>query len=375
MGILSWVILAAWILALGRTILNLVLIPRLRRERPAALPRVSVIVPARNEERTIEQTVRALLAQRWEALEVIVVDDRSTDATGSILDAIAAEDARLRPLRGDEPPAGWLGKPWALHQGSRVARGELFLFVDADVQYEPEALPAAVARFERSGVAMLSLFPRIVMQSFWEHIAMSNLAVVAFTFMPLWLGNRTRIPLLGIGGGPGNLVDRLAYERSGGHEALRDAVVDDVALARLLRRKGHRTEVALASELVSIRMYHGLREIVDGFTKNVFAAFNRSYAVTTFFLLAGILTHGVPYGMAIAGDGVALATLLIIVLSRLVLFSALRYRLDSALLGHPLMMLTWGWILMRSVWFTGVRKELHWRGRRYDAEETRFGAD
>jgi chlorobactene glucosyltransferase len=375
MRILSWVILATWLLALGRTILNLVLIPKLRAERPAGLPRVSVIIPARNEERTIEQTVRSLLGQRWDPLEVIVVDDRSTDATGSILDGIAKEDPRLRPVRGDDPPPGWLGKPWALHQGSRVASGDLFLFVDADVQYEPEAIPAAVARMERSGVAMLSLFPRIVMRSFWEHVAMPNLAVVAFTFMPLWLGNRTRIPLLGIGGGPGNLVDRLAYERSGGHEALRDAVVDDVALARLLRRRGYRTEVAVARELVSIRMYHGLREIVDGFTKNVFPAFSRNYVVTAFFLLAGILTHGVPYGLAIAGDRVAVSTLLLIVLSRVVLFSAIRYRLDNALFGHPLMMLTWFWILMRSVWLTGFRRRIQWRGRNYDAEATRFGAD
>ena len=344
--------------------------------QPRAFPLVSVIVPARDEERMIESAVRGMLAQTYPALEVIVVDDRSTDATGAILERLAREDERLVVLSGSEPPPGWLGKPAALHQGSLRARGELLLFVDADVLYAPDAILAAVAHFEERGAPMITLLPDFEMHGFWEHVAMPNLAVFAFTVVPLWLVNRSRIPFLGIGGGTGNLVRRDDYVTAGGHEALKAAVVDDVGLGRLFRRNGFRTEVVLAHELVSVRMYHGLGEIVRGFTKNMFAVLNRNYLTAFLFLILGGFFHLVPYALALCGDWIAIATVLIIGLTRSILFLALRcFRLDNALLGHPLMTGVWGWILLRSLWLTGVRRRLEWRGRRYDASRTRFGAD
>ena len=375
MTTLSILILAAWLLAIARTIVNLALIPRLR---PGARPRdllVSVLIPARDEERTIERTVRAMLAQTHAALEVIVVNDRSTDATGAILERIAREDDRLVIIGGEEPPPGWLGKPWALHQASVRARGSLLLFVDADVVYAPDAVAAAVDHLETSSTGMISLFPRFELRGFWEHVAMPSLAVFLFTFLPLWFANRTRKSRFGIGGGSGNLIRRDLYVSSGGHEALHDAVIDDVALARLARRHGARTEIVRADDLISLRMYHGLREIIDGFTKNVFAAFNRSYAFAALFFLVGVLFYAFPYALALSGDVIGIATVALISVSRAVLFHSLGYRLDNALLGHPPMMLVWLYITARSVWFTGIRRQLHWRGRTYDASGTRFGAD
>jgi glycosyltransferase involved in cell wall biosynthesis len=337
------------------------------------MPLVSVIIPARDEERTIERTVRALLAQTWRALELIVIDDRSTDRTGAILRAI--DDPRLTVIANDEPPAGWLGKPWALHQGSLRASGELLLFVDADVIYEPEAVAAAVARLQERGVPMLSLFPRFVMRGFWEHILMPNLAFFAFTVLPLWLSNRTRVPVLAIGGGTGNLIRRADYDAIGGHEALQSSVVDDVALARLVRRSGRRSEIVRAEDLVSVRMYEGLREIVDGFTKNGFAVFGRSYLAMALVLVLGFVLHLLPFALALTGDVFAIATVAVIVLTRLILYAALGYRVDNALLGHPPMIAAWGVIMLRSAWYTGVRRQLLWRGRTYDARRTKFGAD
>jgi hypothetical protein len=193
--------------------------------------------------------------------------------------------------------------------------------------------------------------------------------------LPLWLANKTRIPLFGAGGGPGNLIRREDYDAIGGHESLKDAVVDDVALARLVRRSGRRSEVALANDLISLRMYHGLREIVDGFTKNSFAVFNRNYFAAMVVLLLAAVGHALPYALAVTGDLIGMATVALIVLSRVVLYSALRYRVDNALFGHIPMMLIWCWILIRSMWVTGVKRQLTWRGRTYDAEKTRFGAD
>jgi chlorobactene glucosyltransferase len=371
MRLLMWIVLVSWVLALARTILNLLFVPRLRPRLPRRFPRVSAIVPARDEERTIERTVRGLRAQTWPDLEVIIVNDRSVDATRAILSAIEG----IVVVDGEEPPPGWLGKPWALHQGSLRATGEILLFVDADVIYQPDLVTAAVAHMEDRDVALLSLFPRLVMHGFWEHIVMPNLAVFAFTFLPLWAANRTRLRWLAVGGGPGNLVRADLYRAAGGHESLRDAVVDDVGLARLMRREGHRTEAVRAEEQVSVRMYHGLREIVAGFTKNAFAVFGYSYLLAAGFLVLALLVHLLPFAVAVTGNPLALATVGLIAVTRVVLFHAIGYRLDNALFGHPLMIAAWCWILLRSVWFTGIRRQLHWRGRTYDASGTRFGAD
>jgi glycosyltransferase involved in cell wall biosynthesis len=274
--LLALIILVTWVMALIRTIVNLTLIPTLRAAAPPAKqPLVSVIIPARDEAHIIERTVRAFLAQTYANIEVIVVNDRSTDATGDIVRAI--HDDRLTVIDGIEPPPGWLGKPWALHQGSRAARGELLLFVDADLIYAPAALGAAVAYLQARCVALLSLFPHLVMQGFGEYASMPMMPMVFHTFLPTWISNRTRFARLALGGGTGNLVVREVYEASGGHEELRDAVVDDIALARLVRRNGGRTEIVRAEELVSLRMYHGLSEVVDGFTKNTFSALGRNY--------------------------------------------------------------------------------------------------
>jgi len=351
---------------------NLTLVPRLRARMPKRFPLVSVIVPARDEERMIERAVRALLAQTYPELEVIVINDRSTDATGAILERIAREDARLLVIDDHgEPPPGWLGKPWALHQGSLRARGELLLFVDADVVYAPGTIAAAAAEMEAKQLPMITLLPFVEMHGFWEHVAMPQLGIFAFIFSPLWLMNRTRITYFALGGGTGNLVTRAAYDACRGHEPLHDAVVDDIGLGRLFRRNGFRTEVVNADAMVSVRMYHGLGEIVRGFTKNAFAVVGRSYTVAIVSILGGILFHIVPYVLALLGDPINIVTVVLISLTRLVLFLALRYRIDSALFGHPLMMAVWACIMLRSLWLTGIRREIEWRGRRYDASRRR----
>jgi chlorobactene glucosyltransferase len=358
--------------SLATTIVNLIVLPRLRRDAPADGPLVSIVIPARDEEAAIERTVRAFLAQTYRAIEVIVVNDRSTDETGSILARI--DDTRLRVIDGEEPPPGWLGKPWALHQGSLIARGESLLFVDADIVYGPGSVAAAMSETkEREG--MLAILPRIEMRGLWESVGMPMLAMTAFTFLPSWLSNRSRIAVLAFGGGSGNLIARSDYDAIGGHVALKDAVVDDVALARLMRRSGRRTYAVRAEEQVSVRMYRGGREVVEGFTKNTFAVLNRSYFSTILFLLLGFLFHIYPYLAAMTGNGIAIATVVAITATRLILFAALRYNMLAALLAHPLMMLFWSWIALRSMWKTGVKRRLAWRGRVYDASGTRFGAD
>ncbi len=375
MKLLAWIVLIAWVGTFFRTILNLALVRRLPSAAPDEGPLVSVIVPARNEERMVERSIRALHAQTYRNLEVIVVNDRSVDATGAILERIAAEDSRLHVIRGEEPPPGWLGKPWALHQGSRRVSGEMLLFVDADIIYAPQAVAGAVAAFQEAGVSMIALLPKFEMEGFWENVAIPQLAVFAFSFFPAWFSNRTRIALLALGGGTGNMILRTDYEAIGGHEALKESVVDDVALARLVRRSGRRSVAYRADDLVSVRIYHGAREIIEGFTKNMFVVLGQSYFWTLVSVVLGILFHVWPYVAAFMGDPVSIATVGVITVTRVVLFRSLRYPLSYALWAHPLMVLFWGWISLRSAWLLGIRKQLVWRGRLYDAAQTRFGAD
>jgi len=360
-------------MALARTILNLRVVRTLRSpegglENP---PHISILVPARNEERIIEHTVRAFLAQDYPNFEVIVVDDRSTDDTPRILASF--DDPRLIVIRGEETPPGWLGKPWALHQAAARARGELLMFVDADVFYAPGTISAAVAHIQQRDTAMIALLPRFELHGFWENAAMPQLAMSVFSFLPIWIGERRQIAFLAVGGGPGNFVRRADYDAVGGHESLRDAVIDDVSLARRLRKSGRRTETVLADDFVFIHMYHGLREVIDGFTKNAFAIFGRSYlfALTTTLLM--LLLHLGPYVAACMGNVPAIAAVVVISLTRVILFRSLRYPMWNAILLHPVMTAIWSWIFLRSLWLTGIRRQLHWRGRTYDARDTKFG--
>ena len=374
MQLVASIILVFWVLAFARTLLNLATVPRLSADaHPPREPLVSIVIPARNEAHVLERTIRALLAQDYAALEVIVVNDRSTDETAAIARSIA--DARLIVIDGEEPPSGWLGKPWALHQGSGLARGDLLLFVDADLVYAPAALRAAVAELEASGVAMLTLLPRFEMRGFSEQALMPMLAFFAFSVIPLWLSNRSTIVGLAVGGGSGNLIRRSAFDMTRRFEPLNRAVVDDIALARMVRQNGLSTRVARADELISVRMYHGAREIIDGFSKNIFFVMGGSLLLAALMLVLVFLVHLLPYVLAVTGDMTSVATVVLISVTRLVLFRSLRYRLDNALFLHPVMIVGWAWIFLRSMWISGVRKEVRWRGRTYDAERTRFGAE
>jgi chlorobactene glucosyltransferase len=239
-----------------------------------------------------------------------------------------------------------------------------------------------VAELEASGFDALTVFPRLRLESFWEKVAMPQLATLFFSTVPAWLSNRTRLPLLGVGGGPGNLVSRVAYDRAGAHDSVRDAVVDDVGLMRNVRAAGGRTIVVRSGELVSLRMYSSLREIVDGFTKNAYAALGSSLFASAFALVMLLVVHLMPYvwltqwlinGATFQPVAAALGAAIVplMVVTRLLLFASLQYDLRFALFAHPLMALVWGFIIARSTWLAGIRKRIVWRGREYDSRNTR----
>jgi chlorobactene glucosyltransferase len=369
-------------ICLAMLVANLALMPRLSRAEPVRgqAPLLSIVVPARNEERAIEAAVRSLLAQDYPSFEVIVVEDRSTDRTADILRGLAT-DLRLRVVSGVEPPEGWLGKPHALFQGSRAARGELLLFVDADVRYRSDTVSRAVGDLTAQRADSLVLFPRFEVGSFWEEVLMPNLICSVF-FGPAFLINFRWPRWLAAGGGAGNLVRRSAYEAVGGHETLRASVVDDVRLGYTLKQAGFRLRVTLANEHVEVRMYSGFREVWDGFTKNVAYACSGWAAViflslsllwTVVAILPPAVLVAAAAGARIVPIDVARAaiSLSLLIGARVILAAALGDKIWPPV-THPLMAAVWAGLLARSLFHRLVRRKLLWRGRAFDARKAGF---
>lgn len=386
-GLLHAALLASLAIAILSAVvfpLNVRTMPRLSRAgRPAppSWPRVSIIVPARNEERGIEAAIRSQLAQDYPGFEVLVVEDRSNDATASILERLAREDSRLRIVSGVEPADGWLGKPHALQQGAAAASGSILLFADADVLYDRRALREAVTLLESERLDFLALFPGFDMHGFWENVLMPNIPITYF-FGLGFLANSDRHRWIAAGGGAGNMVRREAYEAIGGHAAIKDSVIDDVRLAMTVKRKGFRCRIARADDRVRVRMYRGGREVFDGFTKNASFVFAGGFGLV--FLLGTVLmviAALAPFAAILApalGVPVAAGHLRIaasVILLTLVLRSVLAGMLSWpqwAAWTHPLMSVAWGAIILRSLYWRFVRREVLWRGRRYDAARARF---
>ena len=266
---LPWI--AGPIVALVRS-LNSRSLEDMPAEPPNPAPLVSVVVPARNEQRNIERCVRSVLATRYPSLEVIVVNDHSTDETGAIARAIARDDARVTVIDAPDLPADWFGKQWACATGERVARGKLLLFTDADTRHEPELLPRAVNALRDRDAHLLSVAGHQEMHSFWERIVQPQM----FALLSMRYGGTEHVSEARraedvIANGQFILVRRDAYLAVGGHALVRDRVAEDMALAQEFFRAGRRVVLMLALRLFSTHMYASLREVVDGWRKNIFA--------------------------------------------------------------------------------------------------------
>jgi glycosyltransferase involved in cell wall biosynthesis len=228
-----------------------------------------VLVPARNEERSIGACLASLSAQTIPRLEIIAVDDGSTDHTPALLADAARRDPRVRVLRIEGPPAGWTGKSFALSSGMAVARGSWLCFTDADTVHAPESIARAVGFAEAHGVALLSLTSRQLTRSFWERVVQPVVFGLLDEWFPLGQVNDPTSPLAAANG-IFILVTRDAYEAAGGHRAVAGDVLEDVALARRVKTRGGRLAFVDGADLVAARMYTSLPAIRRGWTKNLY---------------------------------------------------------------------------------------------------------
>jgi chlorobactene glucosyltransferase len=236
-------------------------------------PRVSVVVPARDEERGIGAAVRSLRALEYRDLEIVIVDDGSTDGTLAAARDAAGGDPRVTVVEGAPLPDGWVGKSWACWQGVQRTTGEWLLFTDADVVHAPDSLGRTLAMATRLGRGGLTLFPTIVCQGVAERVVTPAALVAIGSFVapgPLARSDRSRVA---IAAGGYILVARRLYDAVGGHAGIRTRMVDDVCLAAAVKRFGALIVPVPAGRMARLRMYHGPREVWDGWSKNAsFAA-------------------------------------------------------------------------------------------------------
>ena len=270
---LGWSLMAARLIRLSRGDWSRFLGPAGPDPALAGTPSVAAVVPARDEEAHVAATVAALRRQDYPGLAITVVDDESTDATRAILTRLAAEPAAGAPLRvvdGAPRPEGWAGKTWAVHQGAEVADADWLWFVDADMGLHPRALTTALAEAERAGADFVSFLPGVRCESFWQRtIAAAFLHIMAHLFPLGRVNDPGRAEAFAAGGFI--LVRREAYRRAGGHAGLRHAIVEDIELARAVKRHGGRLAVRLAPALAWTHMYGSFGRIWVGLRKNAYA--------------------------------------------------------------------------------------------------------
>ena len=238
-------------------------------------PKVSVIIPARNEELAIESTLRGVLEQQGVQVEVIVVDDHSTDRTAEVVAKLSANDPRVRLLRRPPLRPGWLGKANAMAHGAEAATGDYLLFTDADVQHNQGGVSAAVHEMQDHQLSLLSFMPLFVWETIWENAAAPTFLLAIANFLSGPIHDPESDDALATGSFI--MVEAEAYRALGGHRAIRGEMLDDVMLARYFKSQGKRVAFRAAPQCLTVRMYTGARSVFEGSIKNCLAIFGDNF--------------------------------------------------------------------------------------------------
>lgn len=382
---------ALWVLMLVVVVLRFRNSKRLD-EYPAAIPAkpplVSVIIPARNEARNIERCLTSVLSTTYPMLEVIVVDDHSTDDTGEIARRIAEADAmsrgsssRVRVVDPPDLPRGWFGKQWACHNGARATHGELLCFIDADTWHAPELMARSVNAMQQRGAALFTVAGHQEMGSFWEKVLQPFVFVILLgRYGGLESMSRSRNPFAKIANGQFMLMRRAAYEAAGGHEGVKTHVAEDLRMAQRFTELGMPAHMVLARDHMSTRMYTSFSEIRRGWGKNVYAGGRDTLplnavtrALLPFAFPFAPLLHLIPPLMAlfawmgVLGEGALIFGAIGSIANGMFFMGAYAYARLNPLWGllYPLAAVVLSFIFGEAAW-RGSR--VAWKGRDYISE-------
>lgn len=294
LAILATIAAAMLVLRLLVSLVNYISQPYLSKRRKVVLsasPLVSILVPARNEEANIEPLARCVLSSTYRNIELVVYNDASTDQTAIVAQRLASSDSRLRVVDGLGLPAGWLGKNHACHQLAGLAKGEFLLFLDADVRVSSSFIEDAVGYVMASKVKLLSLFPQQVMETRGERLAVPIMHWILLSMLPIFLVKASRKRSLSAANGQMMLFEASTYHRLEPHWLQRTSKAEDIAIAKLYKRRRERVALLLGCNDVVCRMYSSKEEAIEGFAKNVRAFFGNSLF---FMLLFTFITPATP---------------------------------------------------------------------------------
>jgi glycosyltransferase involved in cell wall biosynthesis len=382
LSITGWILALAWFSRIVEAAFGMPKIADVSRpewdRQPTVHPRVSIVVPARNEEADIEAALRRLLRLDYDNYEVLAVNDRSTDRTGEILEQVAASPEAhgcLKVIHVSYLPTGWMGKVHAMWTAAQQATGEWILFTDADVLFKPDALRRALAYAESERADHVVVFPRMIMKRPGERMMIAFFQTL-FTFghRPWRVADPKTKDHMGVGAF--NLVRRTTYDAVGTYRALRMEVVDDMKLGKVIKNAGFRQRNVFGEDLISIRWAKGAMGVVDNLTKNFFAILSFQWwrAVGSIFALL-FLNLGPFLGVWFAHDwtrlpyAIALGSMFLIYLGMSFKSSIPPYYFFL----HPVSTVMFGYTLVRSMWLTLRNDGVTWRGTKYPLEELRKG--
>ncbi len=362
MEVVVWIVLGFALVRLGVAMFNLFTNPLLPVAQGEIIAncQVSVLIPARNEAGNIGTLLEKLLIQSEWIKEVLVLNDHSTDATEQVVNSFSERNTTVKLINGKELPQGWLGKNYACHQLSEAASGDYLLFLDADVQIEKGAIAAGVERLEKYKLDLLSIFPDQIMHSFGEKLVVPLMHYLLLSLLPLKFVRTLGAPSLAAANGQYMLFRAATYKKNYFHEKVKNEVVEDVEIMKLVKTLLFKGEVLLGNRLINARMYQNGADAVNGFTKNLFSGFGKSilgmniYFALIFWLWPLVFVWGTSCQW--------LLSLLAIFGIRFCISLISHQSVIQNFVLHTVQMYMYVWIGMRSMLFHKTGR-VTWKGR------------
>ena len=342
-------------------------------------PLVSILIPARNEAENISRCLKSLLRQDYTNLEIIVLNDSSTDNTSKVVEGIAKKDSRIRLVEGAPLEDGWTGKNFASHQLSKLAKGEYFIFTDADTVHFPNSISSAFGALINTKIDALSIYPRQLMVTFWERMSVPIINIALQCFLPFILIKKTKGPLICTAIGQFMMFKKEAYEKAGGYESIKGHLVDDIQMSKRIKKAGYKFMVFDGKNTIFCRMYKNLNGVVVGLTKSMYPAFNGN--VVALFSLTGIFSVSLlipfimlPLGAFVFDWSSAVIRLMIIqVIVVLVIKTMLAIRYKQKMIDivlTPVSMAIIDALIFISFFQAKYGEGLTWKDRVYDVSES-----